>query len=52
MQLLLTAESPAEALVSAESHWRLAIELHGGPDYGAPASTVWSSFTPAGRNSA
>ena len=32
--------------------WIVAIELHGGPDYGAPASTVWSSFTPAGRNSA
>jgi hypothetical protein len=26
-------------------------ELHDGPDPGAPASTVWSSFTPRGRGS-
>jgi hypothetical protein len=25
------------------------LELHDGPDPGAPASTVWSSFTPEGR---
>lgn len=29
--------------------WVVRIELHKGADYGAPASTVWSSFTPAGR---
>ena len=33
VQLLLAAESPAEALVSAESHWRLAIELTGLPSW-------------------
>jgi len=31
VQLLLTADSPAEALVSAEAHWHLAIELTGLP---------------------
>jgi hypothetical protein len=29
--------------------WVERIELHENPDYGAPASTVWSSLTPAGR---
>lgn len=29
--------------------WVERIELHADPDYGAAASTVWSSFTPAGR---
>jgi hypothetical protein len=29
--------------------WVERIELHDGPDPGALASTVWSSFTPAGR---
>lgn len=29
--------------------WVERIELLENPDYGAPASTVWSSFTPAGR---
>jgi DMSO/TMAO reductase YedYZ molybdopterin-dependent catalytic subunit len=29
--------------------WVARIELHRGPDIGAPASTVWSSFTAAGR---
>lgn len=29
--------------------WVTRIELHADPDYGAPASTVWSSFTPEGR---
>jgi hypothetical protein len=29
--------------------WIERIELLDNPDYGAPASTVWSSFTPAGR---
>jgi DMSO/TMAO reductase YedYZ molybdopterin-dependent catalytic subunit len=29
--------------------WVDRIELHGGPDGGALASTVWSSFTPEGR---
>ena len=28
------------------------VELHDGPDPGAPASTVWSSFTPEGRGAA
>jgi DMSO/TMAO reductase YedYZ molybdopterin-dependent catalytic subunit len=32
--------------------WVERVELHDGPDYGAPASTVWSSFTAAGRGSA
>jgi DMSO/TMAO reductase YedYZ molybdopterin-dependent catalytic subunit len=31
--------------------WVVGIELHAGPDIGAAASTVWSSFTPAGRGS-
>lgn len=29
--------------------WVVRIELHAGIDYGAAASTVWSSWTPAGR---
>jgi hypothetical protein len=29
--------------------WVVALEVHAGPDLGAPASTVWSSFTPEGR---
>lgn len=29
--------------------WIERLELHSEPDYAAPASTVWSSFTPAGR---
>jgi DMSO/TMAO reductase YedYZ molybdopterin-dependent catalytic subunit len=29
--------------------WVERVELHDGPDLGALASTVWSSFTPAGR---
>ncbi|MBA3944734.1 MAG: molybdopterin-dependent oxidoreductase [Herpetosiphonaceae bacterium] len=29
--------------------WVVQIDLHTGPDYGAPASTVWSSWTPIGR---
>jgi DMSO/TMAO reductase YedYZ molybdopterin-dependent catalytic subunit len=29
--------------------WVARIEVHDGPDPGAPASTVWSSFTPEGR---
>jgi DMSO/TMAO reductase YedYZ molybdopterin-dependent catalytic subunit len=29
--------------------WVASIELRESPDYGAPASTVWSSFTRAGR---
>jgi DMSO/TMAO reductase YedYZ molybdopterin-dependent catalytic subunit len=29
--------------------WVVRVELHGGPDPGALASTVWSSFTPEGR---
>jgi hypothetical protein len=29
--------------------WVVRIELHDGPDPGALASTVWSSFTPEGR---
>jgi DMSO/TMAO reductase YedYZ molybdopterin-dependent catalytic subunit len=32
--------------------WVTRIELHDGPDPGAPASTVWSSFTPEGRGAA
>lgn len=32
--------------------WIDRIELHGGPDAGALASTVWSSFTPEGRGNA
>jgi DMSO/TMAO reductase YedYZ molybdopterin-dependent catalytic subunit len=32
--------------------WVTRIEVHDGPDPGAPASTVWSSFTPEGRGSA
>ena len=32
--------------------WVVRIELHDGPDPGAPASTVWSSFTPEGRGAA
>ena len=32
--------------------WIARVELHDEPDYGAPASTVWSSFTPAGRGRA
>jgi hypothetical protein len=28
------------------------VELHDGPDPGALASTVWSSFTPEGRGAA
>ena len=29
--------------------WVVRVELHDGPDPGAPASTVWSSFTREGR---
>ena len=29
--------------------WVVRVELHDGPDPGALASTLWSSFTPAGR---
>lgn len=29
--------------------WVVRIELHAGPDAGAAASTIWSSWTPAGR---
>ncbi len=29
--------------------WVVRVELHAGPDPGAAASTVWSSFTPKGR---
>jgi DMSO/TMAO reductase YedYZ molybdopterin-dependent catalytic subunit len=29
--------------------WVVRLELHDGPDHGAMASTVWSSFTPEGR---
>ena len=29
--------------------WVVRVELHDGPDPGAPASTVWSSFTAEGR---
>jgi hypothetical protein len=32
--------------------WVVSVELHDGPDPGALASTVWSSFTPEGRGSA
>jgi DMSO/TMAO reductase YedYZ molybdopterin-dependent catalytic subunit len=32
--------------------WVVRVELHDGPDPGAPASTVWSSFTPEGRGAA
>jgi DMSO/TMAO reductase YedYZ molybdopterin-dependent catalytic subunit len=32
--------------------WVVGVELHDGPDPGAPASTVWSSFTPEGRGAA
>jgi DMSO/TMAO reductase YedYZ molybdopterin-dependent catalytic subunit len=32
--------------------WVQRIELLGHPDYGAPASTVWSSFTTAGSGGA
>jgi DMSO/TMAO reductase YedYZ molybdopterin-dependent catalytic subunit len=32
--------------------WVVRIELHDGPDPGALASTVWSSFTPEGRGAA
>jgi DMSO/TMAO reductase YedYZ molybdopterin-dependent catalytic subunit len=32
--------------------WVVRVELHDGPDPGALASTVWSSFTPEGRGSA
>ena len=32
--------------------WVTRIEVHDGPDPGAPASTVWSSFTPEGRGAA
>ena len=32
--------------------WITRIEVHDGPDPGAPASTVWSSFTPEGRGDA
>jgi hypothetical protein len=31
--------------------WVVRLELHSEPDYGALASTIWSSFTPAGRGS-
>lgn len=32
--------------------WVTRIEVHDAPDLGAPASTVWSSFTPEGRGDA
>jgi DMSO/TMAO reductase YedYZ molybdopterin-dependent catalytic subunit len=32
--------------------WVMAIELHQGNDLGAPASTLWSSFTSAGQGGA
>ena len=32
--------------------WVVGVELHDGPDPGALASTVWSSFTPEGRGDA
>jgi hypothetical protein len=32
--------------------WVVAIELHHGSDLGAPASTLWSSFTSAGQGGA
>ena len=32
--------------------WVERVELHDDPDYGAPASTVWSSFTAEGRGRA
>jgi DMSO/TMAO reductase YedYZ molybdopterin-dependent catalytic subunit len=32
--------------------WVVRVELHDGPDLGAPASTLWSSFTPEGRGEA
>ena len=32
--------------------WVVRVELHDGPDPGALASTVWSSFTPEGRGAA
>ena len=32
--------------------WVVRIELHDGPDRGAPGSTVWSSLTPEGRGEA
>jgi cytochrome b561 len=32
--------------------WVVRVELHSGPDPGAAASTVWSSFTPEGRGEA
>ena len=32
--------------------WVTHVELHSGRDYGAAASTVWSSFTPEGRGDA
>jgi DMSO/TMAO reductase YedYZ molybdopterin-dependent catalytic subunit len=32
--------------------WVVRVEVHDGPDPGAAASTVWSSFTPEGRGAA
>jgi DMSO/TMAO reductase YedYZ molybdopterin-dependent catalytic subunit len=32
--------------------WVVRVELHDGPDPGAVASTVWSSFTAEGRGAA
>ncbi len=32
--------------------WVVAVEVHSGPDLGAFASTVWSSYTPEGRGEA
>ena len=32
--------------------WVQRVELHQDPDYGAPASTVWSNFTRVGRGEA
>ena len=29
--------------------WVVSVEVHDGPDLGAPALTLWSSLTPAGR---
>jgi hypothetical protein len=32
--------------------WVTRLELSADPDYAAPASTIWSSFTAAGRGNA
>ena len=57
-QRALDAETSGEALDGlGQAVWWLgeeeaAIELHDGPDRGAVASTVWSSFTDEGRGAA